>query len=121
LQQARTDGIELICAVDSIFVNLDTVTAVGMIVAELVSNSYEHAFPDRDGKVSVLLRLSGSGTEAILIVSDTGQGFIEKPGSKRHGVGLVRRLMEQVRGVAEHETGPGTKWNFRFSVTGSAV
>jgi two-component sensor histidine kinase len=122
LQQARTDGIELCCTVDSMLVNLDTVTAIGMIVAELVSNSYEHAFPDSGGgSIDVVLRLSESKTEAILDVSDTGQGFVEQPGSKRHGVGLVRRLMEQVRGVTERGAGPGTRWTFRFAVNGAAA
>lgn len=117
LQQARTDGIALACDVESIFANLDTVTAIGMIVAELVSNSYEHAFPAVSGAINVSLRLSDATGEAILIVSDTGRGFVEQPGSKRHGVGLVRRLMEQVRGITERGDGPGTQWNFRFAVS----
>jgi two-component sensor histidine kinase len=83
LQQARIDGIALVCVVDSMFANLDTVTAIGMIVAELVSNSYEHAFPGAGGTIDVSLRLSEGTGEAILIVSDTGQGFVEQPGSSR--------------------------------------
>ena len=35
----------MICHAESIPVGLDTVTAMGMVVAELVANSFEHAFP----------------------------------------------------------------------------
>jgi two-component sensor histidine kinase len=117
LQQARVDGIALVCVADSILANLDTVTAIGMIVVELVFNSYEHAVPEAGGTIHVSLT-SGDAGEAILIVSDAGLGFVEQPGSKRHGVGLVRRLMEQVRGVTTRGDGPGTQWNVRFAVSG---
>jgi two-component sensor histidine kinase len=115
LQQTSVDGIALVCVVDSILVNLDTVTAVGMIVAELVSNSYEHAFAGGNGVINVSLGLSGTPGEVTLLVADNGSGFVEQTGSKRHGVGLVRRLMQQVRGVAERDNGPGTRWTFRFA------
>jgi two-component sensor histidine kinase len=53
----------------------------------------------------------------MLLLADNGSGFVEQPGSKRHGVGLVRRLMQQVRGVAERGNGPGTRWTFRFAIS----
>lgn len=121
LQQTQTDGIDLVCAAEAIPANLDTVTAIGMIVAELVSNSYEHAFSGTSGTINVSLRRSEVAGEVFLVVSDTGQGFVEQSGSKRHGVGLVRRLMEQVRGITERGEGPGTKWNFRFAASSVPV
>lgn len=121
LQQAPVDGVVLDCAVERILANLDTVTAIGMIVAELVSNSYEHAFPDGKGAIRVSLTGSEPAGEATLVVSDNGAGFVEQPGSKRHGVGLVRRLMQQVRGVVERTDGPGTQWTFRFAVSPPAL
>jgi two-component sensor histidine kinase len=121
LQHTLVDGVSLVCATEPIMVSLDTVTAIGMIVAELVSNSYEHAFPDRTGTIEVSLKQAGAPGQAMLTVSDNGTGFVEQPGSKRHGVGLVRRLMQQVRGVAERGDGPGTQWIFRFGVSRDAV
>jgi two-component sensor histidine kinase len=95
------------------------VTALGMAVAELAANAYRHAFPDgAGGTISVALRPPGvPAGEAVLTVGDDGVGF--DPGgvaSKRHGVGLVRRLMEQVGGSVGVESGRGTTWTLTFPV-----
>jgi two-component sensor histidine kinase len=120
LQAQPRSKISLTCVVESVPVSLDTTTAIGMVVAELVANSYEHAFPSSaSGAIIVSLRRSeASAKEAILTVSDNGTGFIERPGSKRHGVGLVRRLMQQVQGSADMQSGSGTKWTLWFPVGG---
>ena len=104
----------LTCVTEPVPVDLDTVTAIGMVVAELVSNCYEHAFSAPGGRISVSLRRSCVDGGAVLVVADDGTGFVETPGSKRHGVGLVRRLIQQVHGTAEMSTGPGTTWTIRF-------
>jgi two-component sensor histidine kinase len=117
LQQVPGTGVSIHCAAETLLVNLDTVTAIGMAVAELVSNSYEHAFPAGTGTIEVSLRRSSKANEAVLTVSDDGTSFVEMPGSKRHGVGLVRRLVQQVRGTAELSSGHGTTWTIRFPVT----
>jgi two-component sensor histidine kinase len=118
LQRDTTDRIAVTCAAEAIPVGLDTVTALGMVVAELVANGFEHAFPDgKSGTITVCLRRSGvPADQAVLTVSDDGIGFVEKPGSKRHGVGLVRRLAQQVRGTTELRSERGAVWTFRFPV-----
>jgi two-component sensor histidine kinase len=123
LQRDTTDRIAVICSAESIPVGLDTVTALGMVVAELVANSFEHAFPNgRSGTIAIGLRRSdGRADEAVLTVADDGAGFVEKPGSKRHGVGLVRRLAQQVRGSAELRSDRGAVWTFRFPVLPPAI
>ena len=117
LQSELAEGVKLTCTAKSLIVDLDTVTVLGMVVAEVVSNSYKHAFPGGFGSIDVGLRRSVSGDEAILTVDDNGPGFIERPGTTRHGLGLVRRLMEQVDGSAELRSERGTGWTFRFPVT----
>jgi two-component sensor histidine kinase len=116
LQRQAHDGVTLTCVAEPLSVDLDTVTAMGMVVAELVSNSYEHAFAEGHGNITILLRRSKRGDEAVLTVQDDGSGFIEKPGSKRHGVGLIRRLLAQVQGTATLLSDLGTRWVFRFPI-----
>jgi two-component sensor histidine kinase len=117
LQRKPATGVSIHCTAETLLVNLDTVTAVGMAVAELVSNSYEHAFPTGTGIINVYLRRSSKAEEAVITVTDDGTSFVEKPGSKRHGVGLVRRLVQQVRGTAKLSSGQGTVWTIRFPLT----
>ena len=114
LQHGQNEQVGLVCTIEPVPVDLDTVTAIGMVVAELVSNSYQHAFPDVGGTIAVSLQRSKATDEAILTVSDDGTGFVEQPGSKRHGVGLIRRLMQQVQGTADLRSENGTVWTFRL-------
>ena len=117
LQADRNSEVSLTCDVVELLVDLDTVTAIGMAVAELVSNSYEHGLFNTRGTIAVSLSQARPGGEASLMVRDNGTSFTEKAGSKRHGVGLVRRLVEQVHGTAELRSDHGAVWTLRFPVT----
>jgi two-component sensor histidine kinase len=91
------------------------VTALGLVVAELVTNAYDHAFPGGEGAINVAVRRDADdpGT-ATLTVRDTGAGFKPQAGSKRHGLGLVRRLIEQVSGTVILDSDRGTVWTIQF-------
>src|ERR1700724_4532397 len=45
IQAAPNGGVTLTCDSDAIVLDLDVVTALGIVVAEVVTNSYDHAFP----------------------------------------------------------------------------
>ena len=94
------------------------VTALGIVVAEVVTNSYDHAFPDgKSGSIVVSVRhVRGNSDIATMTISDDGTGFLAKAESKRHGLGLVRRLVEQVRGSAVVESDHGTVWTIEIPV-----
>jgi two-component sensor histidine kinase len=49
-----------------------------------------------------------------LTVRDTGAGFKPQTESKRHGLGLARRLIEQVRGTVILDSDRGTVWTIQF-------
>ncbi|MEI8146841.1 MAG: histidine kinase dimerization/phosphoacceptor domain -containing protein, partial [Alphaproteobacteria bacterium] len=51
--QPASTAITLDCATEVIVLDLDIVTALGIVVAELVANSYEHTFPDGVGAIHV--------------------------------------------------------------------
>jgi two-component sensor histidine kinase len=117
--QAAPDGsVTLTCDSDAIVLDLDVVTALGIVVAEVVTNSYDHAFPDgKKGSIIVSVRrVDGDGDIATMTISDDGTGFPAKAESKRHGLGLVRRLVEQVRGSAIIDSDHGTIWTIKIPV-----
>jgi two-component sensor histidine kinase len=116
IQAAADGGVTLTCDSDAIMLDLDVVTALGIVVAEVVTNSYDHAFPGGNrGSIVVSVR-RGGGDVATLTISDDGAGFLAKAESKRHGLGLVRRLVEQVRGSAIVDSGHGTLWTIQIPV-----
>jgi two-component sensor histidine kinase len=106
--------IELICRCKPLMLDLDTATALGLVVAELISNSYLHAFPVGCGTIRVSLLQGTSGEEAEIEFTDNGVGLIDVGNDKRHGIGLVRRLMEQINGSAKLRSDKGTAWNLQF-------
>ena len=59
LQGGPTSPIVLSCDSDEIILDLDTVTTLGLVTTELVSNACEHAFPNGNGSVSVSVRNDG--------------------------------------------------------------
>jgi two-component sensor histidine kinase len=117
--QAAPDGsVTLTCDSDAIVLDLDVVTALGIVVAEVVTNSYDHAFPGgKKGSIIVSVRrVDGDADIATMTISDDGTGFLAKAESKRHGLGLVRRLVEQVRGSAIINSDHGTIWTIKIPV-----
>jgi two-component sensor histidine kinase len=118
IQAAPDGGVTLTCDSDAIILDLDVVTALGIVVAEVVSNSYDHAFPDgKKGSIIVSVhRAGGDDNVATMTISDNGAGFLAKAESKRHGLGLVRRLVEQVRGSATVNSDHGTIWTIKIPI-----
>ena len=121
--QANAEGkVTLTCDSDTLILDLDVVTALGIVVAELVTNSYDHAFPGKKGTIVVSARRgSGKDDMATMTISDNGNGFKAKPESKRHGLGLVRRLVEQVGGTTMVDSDRGTVWTIRFPTPNAVV
>ena len=114
IQAAPEGSVTLTCDSDAIVLDLDVVTALGIVVAEVVTNSYDHAFPSgKNGSIVVSVRRVDNDI-ATMTISDDGAGFLAKAESKRHGLGLVRRLVEQVRGSAVVESDHGTVWTIKI-------
>jgi len=108
----RHPDVELIYRGEPLILDLDTVTALGLITSELLANGYLHAFPDGKGKIVVTLRREAAG--ATLTISDDGVGTKEDMKDKRHGLGLVARLVQQIGGNFEMVNSHGTQWTLTF-------
>jgi two-component sensor histidine kinase len=120
-QNEREFKVTLTCEgeAEPLLLDLDSVTALGLVIAEIVSNAYNHGFPERAGTIRVVLAQSATG--ALLTIGDDGIGFVESPISKRHGLGLVRRLMEQIGGAVGVTSDQGTKWTLTFPMAPERV
>jgi two-component sensor histidine kinase len=119
LQDGRTGSVGLECHAESIMLSLDSVTALGMAVAELVTNGYRHAFPDdREGTIVVTLASADVGN-AILMIQDDGVSFDTTTATSRRGLGLVRQLVEQIGGTVCVRSEVGTLWTLMFPVSDS--
>lgn len=114
MENPQHHDIELTCFWQPLMIDLDTATALGLVIAELLSNCYLHAFPNNSGKIKVSLRADLADQSATIDVIDDGIGFVDEGQSKRRGVGLIRRLMHQVDGIASVTSNCGTAWSLSF-------
>ncbi|MBI1836888.1 MAG: sensor histidine kinase [Flavobacteriia bacterium] len=83
----------------NINLNLDTAVPVGLIICELVTNAFKHAFNNKtEGNLIVRLYQLSDPSNFILEVKDDGSGFNAK--AKKIGLGseIVESLAEQLDG-----------------------
>ena len=114
LQPPPAFPIELHCNTEMLLVTLASATALGIVLTELVSNSYEHAFVAWGGTIGVRVARDEVANQGMINIADDGIGYVPHAETKRHGVGLARRLMQQVEGTLDVTSDPGTAWTLRF-------
>jgi PAS domain S-box-containing protein len=115
----RSPGDRLSLRVHAEPVWLEVATAIpcGLLVTELVTNSFKHAFPDgRGGEIHLTLRQDPPGT-CVLIVGDTGVGLpegLDIRATESLGWQLVRLLTEQLKGIIKLEGHRGATVTITF-------
>ena len=113
MQAEHSHLVYIFCQAEPVIFGVDETATLGMVVAELVTNSYDHAFPDRGGTISVTLARSGPAA-AVLTVQDDGAGFPAKFSISRNGLSLVKRLKNRIGGSLDTHFNAGTVWKLSF-------
>ncbi|MBF0537386.1 MAG: PAS domain S-box protein [Nitrospirae bacterium] len=114
----EAEHISLDVNVDIIAVSIDTITPLGLILNELMTNALKYAFPDkREGWIVITARLK---EDAIieLSFSDNGIGMpnnINIEETETLGLMLVRTLVAQIKGTLEIQTQNGTTFIITFN------
>ena len=91
-------------------VPLDKITSVGMIVSELITNSYKHGFPSQHGgAIGISAQVENDGKLLAIVVRDDGVGMASS-GKEHYGLGfvLIEALVEQLAGSLEVSVDDGT-------------
>jgi two-component sensor histidine kinase len=91
-------------------VPLNSAGPLGLIVAELVGNAFNHAFPDgRDGRVEV--EVFGTPATKRVVVRDNGIGMDPAAANERCGLGLllVKTLARQANAETRFVRDAGTR------------
>jgi PAS domain S-box-containing protein len=112
------DKIKLNINAENIRIGIDTAIPCGLIINELVSNSFKHAFPGNlSGIIEVDLYNCDNGFYR-LTVKDDGIGFpheIDFRKTTSLGLQLVMTLTEQLDGKVELKNNQGTEFNITFA------
>jgi len=93
----------------------DQALPVGLIINEIVSNAFKHAFANRE-EGDLLVELSREGGNARLLIEDDGPGY--SPGTGRKGMGsrLIAGFVAQLGGTLNIDTSTGTRVVVTFPV-----
>lgn len=110
--------IRIVKNLEEVRLGLEMVVPVGIILTELLSNCFKHAFPtDRGGEISISLKAKTENSFE-LSVADNGVGLgesvdISNPTS--FGLNLVKTFAQQIAGRIRLDPCLGTKFSLEFN------
>ncbi|RMF04877.1 MAG: hypothetical protein D6768_02205, partial [Chloroflexi bacterium] len=97
-----TGFVEVAIEAEDVFWTIDMAVPGGLILNELLSNAFKHAFPDgQSGKIDISLRRTAAG-KTVLEVADNGPGLppeIDFKNTDSLGLQLVNALTNQLGGT----------------------
>jgi two-component sensor histidine kinase/ligand-binding sensor domain-containing protein len=98
--------------------NLNTIIPLGLLLNEIISNSFKYAFEGiEEGVIEITLHKSNIAEEYTIIIGDNGKGFSDElfnSSSPTLGLELVRILSSQLNGTIEKIQKPGTYYILKF-------
>ncbi|MFI5148688.1 MAG: two-component regulator propeller domain-containing protein [Bacteroidia bacterium] len=101
------------------YLNLNTTVPLGLLLNEIISNSFKYAFSDQEkGEIVIRLNTTQDQNTFVLIIGDNGHGYAGDPFHKQEsmslGLELVRILSEQLNGQIEKIPMNGTYYKLIF-------
>lgn len=115
---SRSGRIRIRLDAEDLHLPAQTLSTVGIIVNELITNTVKHAFePDEEGTIRVRVRREAN--RARIVYEDDGRGLPARiVDEERGGFGLmlVHALADQLGGTASFETADGTRVTLVFPV-----
>jgi len=116
--QIKSNRISFKLELDDVLILIDSAIPLGLVLNELISNVFKHAFPNNaKGEISIRLYKEENGM-INLFVSDNGIGVsadFELRKMNSMGLQTVFTLLDyQLKGQIKYEKKNGLKWHFRF-------
>ena len=111
--------ISLILDLKVEYLNLNTTVPLGLLLNEIISNSFKYAFSNMEkGEIVIRLNTTLDQNTFVLIIGDNGLGYEGDPFHKEEslslGLELVRILAEQLNGQIEKISMNGTYYKMIF-------
>ena len=106
--------------IDDAYLPMDIAIPCGLIINELISNSFKYAFKDKsDGTISIHFT-NPKDDEYKLVVSDNGVGISDTfdiTKTKSLGMKILHKLVQQIEGTLVSDFSNGTKFTIIFKTT----
>lgn len=105
---------------DDAYLPMDIAIPCGLIINELISNSFKYAFVNQpNGVISILFENKQDNSYA-LTVADNGSGIppeVNINKTKSLGMKIIRKLVQQIDGELQTDFSNGTKFTIIFNTT----
>ena len=96
-------------------IDLKTVVPLGLLLNELISNSYKYAFRDKSAG-DIYIRINDHGNDFQMTYADSGTWQNKTAAGGGFGLDLINILAEQLNGSFKFETNErGTNYHFSLS------
>jgi len=107
--------IKIVPKIEDVELPISIAIPLSLIVNELVTNSYKHAFKHKNEGI-IQLELSENNNIVCLKIKDNGPGFDEKTAQKSSvGLEILEALIEQINASIKHENQHGSSYEITFS------
>lgn len=114
----NNDSVKCLVKYSDIVMNIDLSINLALIITELVTNSYKHAFTGRDeGQIKV--ELTSNPKHYKLVIADNGIGQTNEIENEQSlGLEIVRALTEQIDGTIVVTSDKGLKYEITIKKGG---
>ena len=103
--------------VDDIYLDIDFLIPCGLLINEILTNAYKHAFCVDDNPELIISMKRADNENIKLTIADNGKGFPEgfdMDKAQRLGLKLVRILLKQINGELQVESENGVTFTINF-------
>lgn len=117
LRASMPAAIDIVCRLDELAVDADQALPLGLIINEVTTNAFKHAFPSgRRGIVEITLERVGAEKGRIMI-RDDGVGFDTDSRPAGMGSRLISGLCHQIRADCAFRNSDGTQFTVDFPLS----
>ncbi|MCW3075554.1 MAG: signal transduction histidine kinase [Bacteroidetes bacterium] len=112
----KNKDIEIISHIESIDLEMTMAMPFALLINELISNSYKHAFTFKNSG-QIIIKFSAAKEGYLFIYKDNGVGFDYLSGEKRESLGLtlIETFVEQLNGEFKFvKDNTGMQFELRF-------
>jgi two-component sensor histidine kinase len=111
-------SIEIQLELQPVILNIETANPCGLIINELISNAFKHAFNDQKNGIIKVTLTQDEVNQVTLQIQDNGIGFPKSLDFQQVdslGLELVRTLTQQLQGSLELDRRQGTRLKLTFT------
>lgn len=112
---SNNGGIDITLDIDNIDVNINTGIPLGMLINELITNSFKYAFEDREGTISIAVKKENHYFDVVY--ADNGKGIsgdFDLSESNTLGMRIIHTLLMQLQADFDLATNGRFELDFRF-------